>query len=109
MNAMVYWLLAKHVPPYHLENPMSDPYTPPEPVSPQEEVVADPAKPYKAYASAAVSAIGAFIVYWVADDASFTSKDAGEAFLAALAVGAPGFGLVYTITNPKVTKPLARR
>lgn len=68
------------------------------------EVVDDPTRPYKAYAGAVVAAVTTFVAFWVGDDDPFTKKDAGEAFIAALAAAAPGFGLPYLISNPRTVK-----
>lgn len=81
-------------------------YTPPERVPVTEQVVDDPKRPYKAYVGAVIGGIGAFIAWWVADEDPFTAKDAGEAFLAALAVAVPGFGLTFAVKSPKITKPV---
>lgn len=80
-------------------------YTPPEPVQSHEVVVDDAKRPWKAYVGALVGGVGAAVAWWVADEDPFTAKDAGEAFLAFLAVAVPGFGLTFATPNPKVTKP----
>lgn len=70
----------------------------PEPVV--ERIEADPGRPWKAIAGGAAAAVAAFVAFWVGDDDPFTRKDAGEAFLAALVAGAPGFGLTFAVRNP---------
>lgn len=63
-------------------------------------IEADPKRPWKAYVGGAIAGLGAFVAFWVGDDDPFTKKDAGEAFLAALAAGLPGFGLTFAVSNP---------
>lgn len=80
---------------------MSEPI-PQNPIPPSTaQVVDDPAKPWKAAAATAVSAIGAFIAFWVADEDPFTAKDAGSALLAALVASGIVGGATFVTPNPK--------
>jgi hypothetical protein len=68
------------------------------------EVKDDPKRPYKAIAATVLTAVGTFIAYWVADADPFTSKDVGEAALAALIASGLVGGTTFAIPNPLVRK-----
>jgi hypothetical protein len=64
-------------------------------------VVDDPRRPYKAYVATALTAVGAFVTFWIADTDPFTGKEIGAAALSALAAsGLTGVG-TYFKGNPK--------
>lgn len=72
--------------------------------NPVPAVEADPKRPWKAYVATALTAVAAFVTYWIADPGTFDAKDVGEAFLAALvASGLTGVG-TYSVRNPKVVR-----
>ena len=62
----------------------------------------DKKKPYKAYMGTALSFVGLFVAYWIADSGTFDPKEWGEAALtAAIGSGIVGAG-VYKKKNPTV-------
>lgn len=72
------------------------------------EVKDDPKRPYKAIAATALTAIGTFVAYWISDSDAFTSKDVGEAFLAAVIASGITGGATFAVPNPIVRKFDAR-
>lgn len=68
-------------------------------------VVDDKAKPYKAYIATALTAVGTFAAYWIADKDPFTAKEIGEAALAALVASGLTGGATFQVKNPKKVKP----
>lgn len=68
------------------------------------EVKDDPKRPYKAIAATALTAIGTFVAWWISDTGDFTSKEVGEAILAALIASGITGGATFAIPNPLVRK-----
>jgi len=68
------------------------------------EVKDDPKRPYKAIAATAITAVGTFVAYWISDTDAFTSKEVGEAALAALIAAGLTGGATFAIPNPIVRK-----
>lgn len=66
------------------------------------EVKADPKRPYKAYIATALTAVGTFVTFWIADTDPFTMKEIGAAALAALAASGLAGGATFAIPNPVV-------
>jgi hypothetical protein len=58
-----------------------------------------PQTAYKAIAATSLAMVAAFIAFWIGDDDPFTKKDAGEAFLAALAAGGLTGIPTYAVKN----------
>jgi len=73
------------------------------------DVKDDPKRPYKAITATILTAIGTFIAYWISDTGDFTSKEVGEAVLAALVVSGISGGGTFAIANPIVRKINPRR
>lgn len=85
---------------------MTENYTPPEGISPTEEVKADPKRPYKAVAAFVLTLLG---LLW----ASLEGRDNLDnmSLMEWLAIVVPVIlttGTVYGITNPKVIVPARR-
>lgn len=58
-----------------------------------------PQTPFKAFAATALTFVGAFVAYWIADTGTFDPKEWGEAALtAAAASGVTGFA-TYKVKN----------
>jgi hypothetical protein len=76
----------------------------PECLYPSEEVINmdDPKKPWKAYVATALTAVGTFVTYWIADTDPFTAKEMGEAALAALVASGLTGGATFATRNPTV-------
>jgi hypothetical protein len=73
------------------------------------EVEDDPKRPYKAIAATVLTAVGTFIAWWISDTGDFTSKEVGEAILAALVAAGVTGGATFAVPNPLVTKVAPRR
>lgn len=74
---------------------------------PTEAIIeADPARPYKAYAATALTAVGAFVTFWIADTDPFTTKEIGAAALAALAASGLTGAATYKVRNPVTSREL---
>jgi hypothetical protein len=69
------------------------------------QVEADPTKPVKAIVAAALSAVGTFVACWVADADPFTAKEAGQAFLLALAASGVTGVPTFAVHNPLRRRP----
>ena len=69
-------------------------------------IEADPRRPWKAIVATALSAAGTFVAYWVADVDPFTSKEAGEAVLLALAASGLTGGATFSVRNPLASRDL---
>jgi hypothetical protein len=64
-------------------------------------VVDDPKRPYKAYVATALTAIGTFVTFWVADTDPFTAKEAAQAALAGLVASGLTGGATFAVRNPQ--------
>lgn len=61
---------------------------------------ADPKRPYKAYVATAITALGTFVAFWVADTDPFTIKEAASAALAAVVASGLTGGATFAVRNP---------
>lgn len=61
----------------------------------------DPKRPYKAYASTALTAVAAFVTFWIADADPFTAKEAAQGGLVALVSAGLIGGTTFAVRNPK--------
>lgn len=69
-----------------------------------DEVVADPKRPWKAIGATAVSFVVTFAGIWIADVDPFTAKEAvGALVTAAIGSGLTG-GAAYAVRNPVILK-----
>lgn len=69
----------------------------------------DPKRPRKAIASTILSALAAFVAFWIADTDPFTVKEAAQGVLLALVSSGLVGGATFAVRNPKRWRNLDER